>query len=281
VEYEGEMVESLEAVVRLEHGTITLDGTSDIGEADVAGNGYKETVDAVRADGTVGPEGQVHADEWNDYDATGVNFPTLDDPYVDPSTGTYWDTHRGFLENNSLLIPETEISADIAAFSYTDGTNSIAWDPSTGVLEIDGIVRVDRDIRLGKGHGRADYIDIQYDGTGTIYAPNDIEIDAAVVPQGNYLSDGNLGLIADERVLIDKLSQINVMAAVYAEDMMSISKQTSLGGAIVSNYFDMGTNVPAVYQVPDLATNLPPGMPGSQRLAVVDGASIINWFHER
>lgn len=281
VEFNGETVESLEAVVRLEHGTITMDGSSDIGEADVTGNGYKETIDAVRTDGTVGPEAQVHADDWDDYDATGVEFPTLDDPYVDPSSGTYWNSHREFLENTSLLIPETEISADIAAFSYTDGNNSIAWDPSTGVLDIEGIIRVDRDLRFGKGHGRSNYIDIHYQGTGTIYIPNDLEIDAAVVPAGNYLADGNLGLIADESVVIDKLSQINVIAAIYAEETVRISKQTTLGGAVVSNYFDLGTNVPAIYQVPDLSTNLPPGMPGSLRLAVIDGASVINWFHER
>jgi hypothetical protein len=31
----------------------------------------------------------------------------------------------------------------------------------------------------------------------------------------------------------------------------------------VSNYFDMGTNVPAIFQVPSLADNLPQGMVGA------------------
>ena len=52
-------------------------------------------------------DAQVHADKWDDYDATGVTFPSLDDPYVDPGTGTYWSSHRDFLESNSLLVPET------------------------------------------------------------------------------------------------------------------------------------------------------------------------------
>ena len=34
-------------------------------------------------------------------------------------------------------------------------------------------------------------------------------------------------------------------------------------GTFVSNYFDMGTNVPRIYQVPTLAANLPYGMIGA------------------
>jgi hypothetical protein len=36
-----------------------------------------------------------------------------------------------------------------------------------------------------------------------------------------------------------------------------------VAGTFVSNYFDMGTNVPSIFQVPTLADNLPLGMIGN------------------
>jgi hypothetical protein len=45
-------------------------------------------------------------------------------------------------------------------------------------------------------------------------------------------------------------------------------------GTIVSNYFDMGTNVPSIYQVPETANNLPPGMIGQDSIWVM---RVISW----
>jgi hypothetical protein len=59
-------------------------------------------------------------------------------------------------------------------------------------------------------------------------------------------------------------AQINVMGLFYAEDTVTVAKQTDIMGTIVSNYFDMGTNVPAIYQVPATMTNLPPGLIGTE-----------------
>ncbi|MEJ5171968.1 MAG: hypothetical protein WHU10_13355, partial [Fimbriimonadales bacterium] len=42
------------------------------------------------------------------------------------------------------------------------------------------------------------------------------------------------------------------------------AKQNQIAGTFVANFFDMGTNVPNIYQVPELRRNLPPGMPGDK-----------------
>lgn len=281
MEVNGEWVESLEAVVRLAHANIELGGSADIGAPDTTGNGVKETMDAIRSDGTITPPEQVHADEWGGYDAHGVEFPTLDDPYV-AADGSTWSSHRDFLEARSLLIPQSEISPDVADFSYSDAWgNSITWDQDDGELTITGIVRVAQDLRLGKQHGNPGRRGFEYRGTGTLYAPGEMEIDGPVVPAGNYLADGNLGLIAGDDVRIDYTAQINVFAAIYAQNEVRVAKQTNIAGALVSRTFDLGANVPSVFQVPDLAGDLPPGMPGSGRLAVIKAARVVDWYQER
>ena len=50
------------------------------------------------------------------------------------------------------------------------------------------------------------------------------------------------------------------MGLFYGEDTIATTKQTDIMGTLVSNYFDMGGQVPDIYQVPETANNLPPGM---------------------
>jgi hypothetical protein len=238
-------------------------------------------IDAVRTGGTVGPAADVHADDTGSYDTDQVVFPQLSDPYVDPNTGTSYATHTDFLDANSLTITETEISKNISAFSHSDGNgNSITWDPDTLTMNITGIIKVEGNMRLGYPHGQPVRRGVKYAGTGTIYATDDIHVDGYVVPVGNYISDGNLGIIAADDVLIDEASNVNVMAAIYGGDHIRVSKQTAVAGAMVSTWFDMGTNVPGVFHVPNLSTNLPPGMPGSQRFGSIESIAIANWFQE-
>jgi hypothetical protein len=281
VDFNGEAVESLNAVVRLQNGTITLGGASDIGEADVTGNSIKETIDAVKTGGTVGPSNKVFTDEWGPYDADGLTLPSLADPYTDPATGTTYASHSGYLDAVSLEINKHEISRNVNSFSHTDGVNSISWNKGTQHLTIDGVVKIDGDLQIGKTTGSSSQRAISYDGTGTLYVTDDVEIVGSVVPSGNYIADGNLGIIAGDVVEIERTSHMNIFAAIYAENEISVSKQSAVAGALVSNYFDLGSNVPAVFQVPSLATNLPPGMPGGARIATVAGVRIANWYQER
>ena len=281
VDVNGVTVETLHTVIRAKDVNINLTGNADIGAVNDDSNAIKEMIDAVRSDGTVGPSDKVHADDSGPYGTDQVVFPRLSDPYVDPATGTSYATHTDFLDANSLTITEDQISANISAFTHSDGYgNSISWDPTTLTMTISGIIKVDGDIRLGRPQGQPDLRGVNYAGTGTLYATDDIHIDGYVVPVGNYITDGNLGLIAADDVLIDEASNINIIAAIYGGDHIRVSKQTSIAGAMVSTWFDMGTNVPAIFHVPDVSTNLPPGMPGEQGSGSIESITLENWFQE-
>ena len=52
--------------------------------------------------------------------------------------------------------------------------------------------------------------------------------------------------------------------------MIKISKQTNVMGTIVGGYFDMGSQVPNIYQVPSLADNLPYGMIGNYPITTLE-----------
>jgi hypothetical protein len=282
VEINGVAAATLEAIIRARYADINVTGTADIGLANDDSNTLKETLDAVRADGSVTPAHQVHADEWDDYDTTDLEFPTLADPYTDPNTGVVWATHEEFLDTNSLTISESEISANTPPFAYADGSgNSIAWDPATLTLSITGIIKVNGVLRLGRPHGQPGMRGVHYAGTGTLYSTDDIHVDGFMEPVGDYITGGdNIGLIAEDDVLIDEASQVNVFGAIYGQDHIRVSKQTAIAGAMVSEWFDMGTNVPGVFHVPILSDNLPPGMPGGPAPLGVQSIEIANWYQE-
>jgi hypothetical protein len=288
-EINGEMVQSLDAEVRIKHGDLIYGGTSSLGDPNITGNARKETLDGFYADGSVTLTGSaaIYSDNSGEYDIKeDIPFPLLSDPYVD-STGTPWPTHRDFLNTRSLSIPVNEISDNTPAFSLSDALgNSIQWNPGTGILDIQGIIRVSGTLQIGRNGVTSR---VEYSGTGTIYATNDLDIRWSVMPVGDYLNTAaplthNLGLIADNNVAIataGSATWVKVMAAIYGEDEISVAKQTRIAGALVSEYFDMGNNVPQVWQVPKIAVNLPPGMPGADPLLYSQRAEVANWMHVR
>lgn len=284
---DGEWVQTLDAEVRVKEGTINLDGFASWGEPNVTGNAYKETLDGFYHDPDPNLSGSagIYPDEDNRYDATGMTFPTLDDAYYDASTATMYASHRDYLNANAMVLPVNEISSDTPSFDFSDAFgNRARWNQGSGTLSIDGIVKVVGDLDLSKRHEL-----VEYEGTGTIYATNDIRVHGDFLTKGDYLDTAspnvnNIGLIADEDMHLASgpgESWIKIMAALYAEDETFIAKQSRIAGAVVSNFYDLGVNVPAIWQAVGLSTNLPPGMPGADPLLFVSGARVTNWYHVR
>jgi hypothetical protein len=133
-------------------------------------------------------------------------------------------------------------------------------------LEIKGIVKVNGNHTLGKKKET-----IYYDGKGTLYATGDIDIHANLYPSDNKIfpTQAVLGLLAEKNMYLATGpgdSQISMMGAFYAQGTIVSAKQNQIAGTFVANFYDMGTNVPNIYQVPELRKNLPPGMPGDESI---------------
>lgn len=272
-DFNGETVESLEAKLWVKQGKVGLSGTAVVGETDFFGNSFKETVDAVYVtDGYGGDKGEdnVYSDNGteNKYDlGNAVQFPSLKDPWVDPVTETSYSSYLAYLNSNSLTLTKSEISSEVANFTHSDALgNSISWDQANGILEVHGIILVNGNLlKLGKKKET-----ITYRGNGTIVVAHfsgeeivgDIEIHADFLAEANFPSGNVGGLIANNIYLATGGgdSHLKMTAAFYAETKIVSQKQNEIAGTLVSNYFDMGNQVPRIYQVPDLALQLPRGM---------------------
>jgi len=262
----GETVETLSAVLRVKRGIIGLSGSATAGEADVAGNAYKETIDAAYVtDGYGGSQGtaNVHSDNGSSsaYDlGDTVSFPSLSDPY-----GGY-STYQGYLEANALVISSAADLTTLAnitpdsSFSFSSAKGSINMDGS-GNLAVSGIVYIDNGGSLNTSKAGSNKT-ITYTGSGTILAEGNVQINTDLVTNGNNSFPANiLGIMTPNTIGFNE-ANIDVMGLFYAEDTIQAQKQTDIIGTVVSNYFDMGTNVPSVYQVPDVINHLPAGLIG-------------------
>ena len=263
----GETVETLYAELRVKRGIVGLSGSSSVGDANDPGDAYKETVDgSFVTDGYGGTQGttNVHSDNGtsNAYDlGDTVSFPSLSDPY-----GGY-STYQGYLEANALVISSAADLAKLANitpaiatdFSFSSAKGSISKAGEN--LTISGIVYLDNSGSLNMSTDGAAKT-ITYTGSGAILAEGNVQINANLVTNGNNSFPTNIIGIMTPNTIGFNEANIDVMGLFYAEGTVNAQKQTDIVGTIVSNYFNMGTNVPAVYQVPDVINHLPAGLIG-------------------
>jgi len=278
-------IETLSAELRCKHGRVGLSGTATVGTNSVVDGGTsKNTLDGTFvSDGWSGNKGSasVYSDNGsaNGYDlgAMGIDFPLLSgigaDSYRD-STGQNWADQETFLNSRSLTIPVSTIKSTTAAFTYGPDQygNKVVFTPQAGAtpakLTVTGIVKVVGNLQLGAKDT------IRFDGCGTIYATGDLNIDGNILPVAGktfptqttigFIAKGNMGLATG-----NGSSQLSMCGAYYAQGRITSRKQNQIAGTFVSNFFDMGTNVPNIYQVPELPNYMPPGMPGDQRVFTV------------
>lgn len=278
-------IETLSAELRCKHGRVGLSGTATVGTNSVVDGGTsKNTLDGTFvSDGWSGNKGSasVYSDNGsaNGYDlgAMGIDFPLLSgigaDSYRD-STGQNWADQETFLNSRSLTIPVSTIKSTTAAFTYGPDQygNKVVFTPQAGAtpakLTVTGIVKVVGNLQLGAKDT------IRFDGCGTVYATGDLNIDGNILPVAGktfptqttigFIAKGNMGLATG-----NGSSQLSMCGAYYAQGRITSRKQNQIAGTFVSNFFDMGTNVPNIYQVPELPNYMPPGMPGDQRVFTV------------
>ncbi|MCH8992882.1 MAG: hypothetical protein IIA44_14185 [Acidobacteria bacterium] len=278
--------ETLEAEVRVKHGQISLNGTATVvQESDPDGGTSKGQIDGSFVnDGYTGNQGSssVYSDngfnQGYDLNNLGISFPFLNGigakPYIDLNS-VAWTTHELFLDSTSMSVPVNQISKSTSAFDYFDMQgNRIVFVPaglinpidmtvsSEDRLHVEGIIKVDGNLKFDKSLG-----ELRYSGNGTIYATRDINVSTNLLPAAGLIFplDTTLGLIAERNMNLatgNGDSQLMMVGAFFAQGTVRSKKQNQIAGTFVANYFDMGSNVPNIYQVPELVNHMPPGMPG-------------------
>jgi hypothetical protein len=155
-----------------------------------------------------------------------------------------------------------KLNADTPNFSLSSGANSISWNQAAGTLTLSGVFKVNGNLDLAKKNAF-----IYYNGKGTLWATGNVVIHDCVFPAtaSSFPTTNAIGVIAGNDIEICTgagESAARLAGAFYAVNRIISAKQTQTAGTWVSNYFDLGSQVPSVYQVPSLHKNLPPGMPG-------------------
>jgi hypothetical protein len=316
--WNGEMVETLDAVLRVKNGLVGMSGSSEIGSPDTAGNTFKETMDgtfvadgwtgnAVTDDGDRGDPQQLYSDNgWDETYDLGelVQLPIFADDWRDPDTGERvpdpdtgtWYTHQDYF--NEVLVADPLIendgiyNGDIDIFTRGDhfywnattgeelngslpaaapGANDdyILFNADADVLQVNGQVTVNGNFTL---RGQGNQTTIHYSGRAALLVNGNVQLDTSLLTCNNgnpadtalsFPQNNILGLMASQDMIVGSVAQVDLMGAFYAQNRITSAKQSTIMGTFVSGYFDMGTNVPDIYQVPALADNLPRGMIGN------------------
>ncbi|HOJ34544.1 MAG TPA: hypothetical protein PKY35_12870 [Candidatus Hydrogenedentes bacterium] len=301
--FNGEVVETLNATLRVRKGYVGLSGNSEIGEIDTPGNGYKETMDgiyvndgwtgnAVVPDGGRGDPRSVWSDNGWDmlYDlGNRVPLPVLSDDWKDMYTGQtvlnpvtgrnythseYFQTLCGTPYNGNLTIKANQDfyfnatrPGDPNPANRQPTDDYILFNATTNRMEINGQIQINGNLTFTRGAGNDKTI--YYTGKAAILVNGDVTLDTDLLTlnadgsAANSFPKNIIGIMAQGNMTVGSLSQLQLMGAFYAQNQIKSEKQTITMGTFVSNYFDMGTNVPEIYQVPTLADNLPYGMIGA------------------
>ena len=278
VSFGGEQVDSLDAKLRVKHGRVNISGSATVGNPNATGNTVKETLDGTYvSDGFGGNKGaaSVYSDNGstNGYD---LGDGAVDLPLID--TGSYtkdgvtYTNYLDYLHQNATIYGGDLSIQKGTAMSFSGPKGSLTID-AAGNMTVSGIVYVTGNITFGPAKSR-----IIYSGQGTLVTPGSVYVHSDVVPAHTYPTTDGLGLIAGDRVELATGSgdaHLTMALAMYAQHQVICNKQSDIAGTIVSSYYSM-SNVPKLYQVPELANHLPPGMPGGDPIWIA-GISIESW----
>ena len=73
----------------------------------------------------------------------------------------------------------------------------------------------------------------------------------------NFPSGDALAFVTGGSMTLGPGAQRNLEGLFYAQNTITIPKQTVIAGIVMTNEFDVGNQVPEIWQVPGLARNAP------------------------
>lgn len=293
--YNGELVDTIFAHLRVKQGMVSMNGNSEIGQQDLFGNDFKELMDAIYVtDGWTGNQvvdgdplnvysengwengydlgegipypsyqndgGRVHMDYYLETNAdpnVGLQHVFTGDMTIQPGSGNmYWNATTGDLvQGGTPGDGNMPNSADLNPDHYY-----VWFDDSSDTMMINGRIPIDGNLGLLAGNGAGNKT-INYEGKGTFFTHDaaagdgtgdtDVEISASLLTSG-FPNTNLLGIHSEDDMVLGTDSQLSIMGGFYAQDTVTANKQTTIMGTIVGDYFDMGGQVPDIYQVPAL-----------------------------
>jgi hypothetical protein len=199
------------------------------------------------------------ADPANPTDGVYTGDITLD---LKDGAAFYWNA-----TTNTKLTGAAAVTAAPAA---TD--DYFKFDPASRSFRINGKIKINGSLTFSGG-GDADTLN--YLGRCAFLVSNDVNINVnllslnTVSPYSSFRSfpvNSCLGIMAMNDINLGTgpgASQLDLLGAFYAFRKITSAKQTDVMGTFVSTYFDIGKQVPNIFQVPSLAANLPLGMIGN------------------
>ena len=275
----SEVVETIESNVWIKQGQVGLSGDGTIGVDNVDGNSIKEKVDGVYVGETYGGTSGIS----NVYSDNGYkNSYPLGDSIVFPSfSNAYpgYSDYEDYLFNNSLVLDSVPELANMAAitpesnFAYEDlvtSKGSISMDGS-GNMVIAGKVYIDGGpLNIVEGVDRT----INFSGDGVIYSEGDVSIDINFVTTGKDSFPASIiGFMTPGDMSINT-NLHDIMGLFFAEDSITVSGNGEVAGTLVSNYVDMGSDGPSIYQVPSTISEIPSGMIGDSTTCFM---KVLSW----
>lgn len=168
-------------------------------------------------------------------------------------------------------VPGTECMPTLAEMQTMrdNGEFFIWYDSTNSHIEINGRVAIDGDLSIVSGTGQnKEFI---YEGQGSILtydssgasAHGDVVVEASIVtplvsPPDNAptFPDNLMGIMAERDFTLGGNSQLQLMGAFYAQATIQVDMQSTIMGTIVGNMFNVGNQVPDIYQVPTMAPAL-------------------------
>jgi len=286
--FNGETVETLSAELRVKRGRVSLSGNSTVGQADSPGGPLvKETIDsAYVTDGYTGTKGatNVHSDNGTDegYDLGDVlDFPSLDNPHPLDTSGDYYD----YFSSNGLVLTN-ELDSVVKGMPVPligDCNSNCVEINADGTMRVEGLVYISgtNDFSLTAPINEG----FEYTGKGTILVNDgNVTIDANLVTAGDDSFPTNiLGVMTPNTIFLGSSAQRNIMGLFFAGGTdgsgdptgdVTVNMQTNLVGTIIANLFNLGENVPSIFQVPFNDADLPPGIIANETIWY---ANIVSW----
>ena len=238
------------------------------------------------------------------FEDTWIDPDTLE-PIHNPATGT-WYTHAqyftevlvggpdrtaagGTYDGNVTIASKTGFYYNATTGVYKTGTaaNAIVPNPNdhfilkkttSPIIQINGAIHIDGDLTFDKA-------DLYYTGRAAIMVEGTVTNKASLLTVNSKTNVNDyansfpvrncMGLMSRGDMILcpTGVSQTRIMGAFYSAGLVSSAMQTVAMGTMIGTNFEMGNQVPDIYQVPSLARNLPLGMIGDYPILRVKLAS--------